>query len=191
MKYKFDFGSHLSKKNLFYVSSFGSPAQGSLALYVTLNFWFFHLFTFVTKRHRQYKHLILNTIVKCSSASLFIKIDKRLAPIASPPLSLRSANIPQLHNLKGTPCGPSLQLLLAHFQLRVELNHFLLYFYSLPADFLYFPSQSYFFLTSFEPSGLRRSSHRDKSATPSASTTRFIPPSAASSATTNDKNGSS
>lgn len=182
MKYKFDFGSHLSKKNIFYVSSFGSPAQGSLALYVTLNFWFY-LFTYVTKRHRQYKHLILNTIVKCSSASIFIKIDKQISP-----LSLRAENMPQLHNLKGTPCGPRLQLLLAHFQLRVELNHFLLYFYSLPAEFLYFPSQSYFCLTSFEPSGLRWSSHRENpTSTPTASTTRFIP----SASTTNDKNGSS
>lgn len=139
MKYKFDFGWYLGRKNLFHVSLPGAQVH-------TLNFWFWSM-THFTKRHRQYKHLILNTVVKNPSLLIYTRRDEQIAsPLfgfsrAAPKATTSILHAQQLFSQIDKP-------LLACLQLHIEFLHFITYFYSLPLDFLYSPSLSYFCLTS-------------------------------------------
>lgn len=134
-KHKFDFGYTLNKKNLLFIHSSNSdvvPTTPTLSsAYLILCEWT-SLLSYTNKRHRQYKHLIFNTIIKHISGLVFIK-SQRSAFLSSPIRRQTDSDIQD-----SMP-----HLMLSHFQLRVEFIHFILYFFSRPSFFPY-QSLSYF-----------------------------------------------
>jgi hypothetical protein len=145
---KLKFGYYLHKKNLCYVSSISIryfPTESLLPSLILVPIFWFCLLGHANKRHRQYKHLMLNTVVGLLSAIVYIKSQRSAFFLRFPGPRHAQLRIPSSRSNDAPKGGPTL---LAHFQLRVEFIHFLLYFFALPSRLPY-QHFSYFSLSSF------------------------------------------